>query len=117
MKKTISFMMLMSILLLFAAAADAQNKKVLVNRNQISSKQSGGKPVVGCPDVANTPSTPAPPVPVPYPSSSFSKDTQSGSKKVKIKGKKINMGNKGSITWSEGDEAPTKKTNKLKPLQ
>ena len=107
----------MSILLLFAAAAYAQNKKILVNRNQISGKQSGDKPVVKCPDVANTPSTPAPPVPVPYHSSSFSKDTQSGSKKVKLKGKEINLKNKSSFSRSEGDEAPTTETNKLKPLQ
>ena len=108
----------MSILLLFAAAADAQNKKVFVNSNQISGKQSGGKSVVGCPDVAKTPpSPPAGPIPIPYPNTSFSKDTQSGSKKVKIEGKKIKMKNKASIPRSEGDEEPTTKTNKLKPLQ
>ena len=117
MKKTISFMIIMSILLLFAAAADAQNKKVFVNRNQISGKQSGGKSVVGCPDVAKTPPSPAGPIPVPYPNTSFSKDTQSGSKKVKVKGKEINVKNKSSFSRSEGDEAPTTETNKLKPLQ
>ena len=110
MKKTLSFLIIMSILLLFAAAAYAQNKKIFVNSNQISGKQSGGKSVVGCPDVANTRPSPAGPVPVPYPNTSFSKDTQSGSKKVKLKGKEINVKNKSSFPRSEGDEAPTAET-------
>jgi hypothetical protein len=111
MKKTLSFLIIMGILILFAAAAYAQNKKIFVNRNQISGKQSGGKSVVGYPDVCKTPpSSPAGPVPVPYPNTSFSKDTQSGSKKIKVKGKEIKVKNKASIPRSEGDEAPTIET-------
>jgi hypothetical protein len=110
MKKTLSFLIIMGILILLAAAAYAQNKKVFVNSNQISGKQSGGESVGGCPDVANTPPSPAGPVPVPYPNTSFSKDTQSGSKKIKVKGKEIKVKNKASIPRSEGDEAPTIET-------
>jgi hypothetical protein len=118
MKKIISFLIIMSILLLFATAAYAQNKKVFVNSNQISGKQSGGKSVAGCPDVAKTPpSPPAGPIPIPYPNTSFSKDTQSGSKKVKLEGQEIKLKNKASIPGSEGDEAPTTETKKLKPRQ
>jgi len=110
MKKTLSFLIIMGILTLLAAAAYAQNKKVFVNSNQISGKQSGGKSVAGCPDVANTPPSPAGPMPVPYPKTSSSKDTQSGSKKVKLKGKEIKVENKASIPRSKGDEASTTET-------
>ncbi len=110
MKKTLSFLIIMGILILLAAAAYAQNKKVFVNSNQISGKQSGGKSMVVNPDVCKTPPSPAGPVPVPYPNTSSSKDTQSGSKKIKLKGKEIKVKNKASIPRSKGDEASTTET-------
>lgn len=118
MKKTLSLLIIMGMMILLAAATYAENKKVFGNSNQISNKQSGGKSIGANPDVAKTPpSSPAGPVPVPYPNTSSSKDTQSGSKKIKVKGKEIKVKNKVSIPRSEGDEASTAETNKLKSRQ
>jgi hypothetical protein len=115
MKKIISFLIITGMLIVYAAAAHTQDKKVFVNKKGISSKQSGGKSTAVFPDVCNTPPTPSTgPVPVPYPNTSSSKDTQSGSKKIKLKSKKIKVENKGSIPRSEGDEAPTAETIQLK---
>ena len=111
MKKTLSLLIIMGILILSAAAVHAQDKKVFVNSNEISGKQSGGKSMVESPDVVKSPpSPPAGPLPVPYPITPASKDTQSGSKKIKLKGKEIKVKNKASIPRSKGDEASTTET-------
>ena len=90
MKKTLSLLIILGILILLAAAIHAQDKKVFVNSNEISGKQSGGKSMVESPDVVKSPpSPPAGPVPVPYPITPASKDTQSGSKKIKTRGQEI----------------------------
>ncbi len=62
------------------------------------------------PDVClSPPSPPAGPVPVPYPNTSFSKDTQQGSKTVKINGQEVMLKDKSYYSTSPlGDEAATR---------
>ena len=63
---------------------------VYANDNEIACKAGEGKVIAAFPDVCLTPpSPPAGPIPVPYPDTSFSKDMQSGSKTVMIKGKQV----------------------------
>jgi hypothetical protein len=63
---------------------------VYANNNEVACKAGGCKTIAAFPDVCLTPpSPPAGPIPVPYPDTSFSKDMQSGSKTVLIKGKEV----------------------------
>jgi hypothetical protein len=63
---------------------------VYANGDEIACKAGDGKVIAAFPDVCLTPPPPpAGPLPIPYPDTSFSKDMQSGSKTVKIKGKEV----------------------------
>lgn len=82
---------------------------VYANSDEIACKAGGGKVIASFPDVCLTPpSPPAGPIPVPYPNTSFSKDMQSGSKTVKIKGQEIMLKDQSFYkTAPLGDEAAT----------
>jgi len=83
---------------------------VFANGNEVACKAGSGKVIAAFPDVClSPPSPPAGPIPVPYPDSSFSKDTKSGTKKVKIKNKEAMKKNKSFYKSSPlGDEAATR---------
>ena len=81
---------------------------VFANGREIACKAANGKSTCSFPDVCFTPpQTPATPpgVPVPYPNTAFAKDTDKGSKNVKISGKEILLKNKSYFKKSVGDEA------------
>ena len=71
---------------------------------EIAKKATEEKTVRSIPDVCETPPSPSEPVPIPYPNTATSKDTASGSKKVKVEGKEV-MTKKSSFKKSTGDEA------------
>ena len=83
--------------------------EVYANGNEIACKEGDGKVVAAFPDVCLSPPTsPAGPIPVPYPNTSFSKDMQSGSKKVKINGGEVMLKDQSFYKTSPlGDEAAT----------
>lgn len=63
------------------------SNNVYVKGRKIACKAADGKSVAAFPDVClSPPSPPAGPVPIPYPNTAFAKDTQNGSKTVKIAG-------------------------------
>nr|WP_319490555.1 PAAR-like domain-containing protein [uncultured Desulfobacter sp.] len=81
---------------------------VFANGREIACKAADGKAICAFPDVCFTPpQTPATPpgVPIPYPNTAFAKDTDKGSKKVKISGKQVMLKNKSHFKTSTGDEA------------
>ena len=81
---------------------------VFANGREIACKAADGKSICSFPDVCFTPpQTPATPpgVPVPYPNTAFAKDTDKGSKNVKISGKEVLLKNKSFFKKSTGDEA------------
>lgn len=59
---------------------------------------------IAFPDVCKTPAPPAPFVPIPYPNIAMSKDTASGSKKVKVDGNPV-CTKDSNFSMSTGDEA------------
>lgn len=83
--------------------------EVYANGDEIACKAGDGKVIAAFPDVCLTPPTPpAGPIPVPYPNTSFSKDMQSGSKTVQIKGKEVMLKDQSFYKTSPlGDEAAT----------
>lgn len=85
-------------------------KNVFANNMEIACQAGDGKVVAAFPDVCmSPPSPPAGPIPIPYPNSSFSKDTKSGSKKVKIGDQPIALQDQSFYQTSPlGDEASTK---------
>src|SRR5439155_1148085 len=82
---------------------------VYANGDEISCKAGDNKVIAAMPDVClSPPSPPAGPVPVPYPNTSFSKDMQSGSKTVQIKGGEVMLKDQSFYKTSPlGDEAAT----------
>jgi len=82
---------------------------VYANNNEIACKAGDNKVIADMPDVClSPPSPPAGPVPVPYPDTSFSKDMQSGSKTVMIKGQEVMLKDQSFYKTSPlGDEAAT----------
>lgn len=81
---------------------------VFANGREIACKAADGKALCAFPDVCFTPpqTPPTPPgVPIPYPNTAFAKDTDKGSKKVKISGKQVMLKNKSHFKTSTGDEA------------
>jgi hypothetical protein len=84
--------------------------EVYANNDEIACKAGDGKVIAAFPDVClSPPSPPAGPIPVPYPDTSFSKDMQSGSKTVKIKGKEVMLKDQSFYKTSPlGDEAATR---------
>lgn len=85
------------------------NCEVYANGDEIACKAGDGKVIAAFPDVCLTPPPPpAGPIPIPYPDSSFSKDMQSGSKTVQIKGKEVMLKDQSFYKSSPlGDEAAT----------
>lgn len=85
------------------------SNEVFANGNEIACKSGDAKVIAAFPDVCLTPpSPPAGPIPVPYPDTSFSKDTQNGSKTVKINGKEVMLKDQSFYkTAPLGDEAAT----------
>ena len=83
--------------------------EVYANGDEIACKAGAGKVIAAFPDVClSPPSPPAGPVPVPYPDTSFSKDMQSGSKTVMIKGQEVMLKDQSFYKTSPlGDEAAT----------
>jgi hypothetical protein len=83
--------------------------EVYANGNEIACKAGMGKVIASFPDVCLTPPPPpAGPIPVPYPDSSFSKDTQNGSKTVKIGGDEVMLKDQSFYKSSPlGDEPAT----------
>jgi hypothetical protein len=80
---------------------------VYANGDEIACKAGDGKVIASFPDVCLTP-PPAGPIPVPYPDTSFSKDMQSGSTTVKIKGQEVMLKDQSFYKTSPlGDEAAT----------
>lgn len=79
------------------------------NGDEIACKAGDNKVIAAFPNVClSPPSPPAGPIPVPYPDTSFSKDMQSGSKTVKIKGKEVMLKDQSFYkTLPLGDEAAT----------
>ena len=61
---------------------------------------------IAFPDVCKTPGPPAPFIPIPYPNIAMSKDTASGSKKVKMDGNPICLKDS-NFSMSTGDEGGT----------
>jgi Domain of unknown function (DUF4150) len=86
------------------------SNEVYANGNEIACKSGDDKVIASFPDVClSPPSPPAGPIPVPYPNTSFSKDTQNGSKTVKINGKEVMLKDQSFYkTTPLGDEAATK---------
>jgi hypothetical protein len=82
---------------------------VYADGDEIACKAGDGKVIAAFPDVCLTPPPPpAGPIPVPYPDTSFSKDMQSGSKTVKIKGKEVMLKDSSFYKSSPlGNEAAT----------
>jgi hypothetical protein len=74
---------------------------------QLAVSKSSQYSSAALPDVARTPAAPSP-VPIPYPNVGKAGDAAKGSKKVKIKGKDVKLGNKSLYKKSAGDEAATK---------
>ena len=83
--------------------------EVFANGREISCKKADGKSICAFPDVCFTPPDKVPPtppgIPIPYPNTGMATDTTSGSKKVQISGKEINLKNKSYFKKSTGDEA------------
>jgi Domain of unknown function (DUF4150) len=84
--------------------------EVFANGNEIACKAGDGKVIAAFPDVClSPPSPPAGPIPVPYPNTSFSRDTQNGSRTVKIKGQEVMLKDQSFYKTSPlGDEAATR---------
>jgi hypothetical protein len=82
---------------------------VYANGDEIACKAGSGKVIAGFPDVCLTPPPPpAGPIPVPYPNTAFAKDTQQGSKTVKIEGDEVMLKDQSFYKTSPlGDEAAT----------
>lgn len=81
---------------------------VFANGLEISGKAVQAQTIAAFPDVCMTPpENPATPpgVPVPYPNFAMASDTESGTGKVKIKGKEVNLKNKSDMKRTSGDEA------------
>ena len=79
-------------------------EEVKENMKEIAEKASESKMIKSMPDVCETPQSPSGPVPIPFPNTAMSKDTSSGSKKVKIGEKEVTT-KKSSFEKSTGDEA------------
>jgi hypothetical protein len=62
---------------------------------------------INFPCVGKTPGPPAPFVPIPYPNISKGKDTDKGSKKVKMHNKPVALKNTSVFSTSNGNEAAT----------
>lgn len=84
--------------------------EVFANGKEVACKKGDGKVVAAMPDVClSPPPPPAGPVPVPYPNSSFAKDTQAGSKTVKIQGAEAMLRDSSFYSTSPlGNEAATR---------
>ena len=81
---------------------------VFANNLEISGKSVQAQTIAAFPDVCMTPpENPATPpgVPVPYPNFAMASDTESGTGKVMVKGKEVNLKNKSDMKRTSGDEA------------
>ena len=83
--------------------------KVYVESLEIACKASSGKAVLPPSDVCLSPPTPpSPPAPIPYPNIAEAKNTQAGSKDVKVHGQPAVLRNKSYFNKSKGNTAATR---------
>ena len=82
---------------------------VYANGDEIACKAGSGKVIAGFPDICLTPPPPpAGPIPVPYPNTAYAKDTQDGSRTVRIEGQEVMLKDQSFYKSSPlGDEAAT----------
>ncbi len=83
--------------------------KVYVESLEIACKASSGKAVLPPADVClSPPSPPAGPAPIPYPNIAEAKNTQAGSKDVKVHGQPAVLRNRSYFNNSKGNQAATR---------
>lgn len=83
--------------------------EVYANSREIAGKATSNKSLGAMADVCmSPPSPPTGPIPIPYPNFSKAKDTDKGSKSVKIRGKPAGLKDKSNYKRSKGNEAATR---------
>lgn len=83
--------------------------KVYVESLEIACKAASGKAVLPPADVCLSPPTPpSPPAPIPYPNVAEAKNTQAGSKDVKVHGQPAVLRNKSYFNNGKGNQAATR---------